>query len=102
MSRATQATPRPNDAVVVVVGKYLATGRHRARLIAAGWSLSVVVLIHFYMANLISILTVPSYEALVDSIEDVAAKPHVKFSTIRSTAVDAAILVTHSAGWLPR
>ena len=71
----------------------MADDRYRTRMMLGVWSLACVVLLNVYNGMLISILTVPSYTPVVNSIEDVAASSRVKFTTIRSTAVDATVLV---------
>ena len=75
-------------------GNELRDGRLSIRLVGAAWALSAVVIVGVYNGVFISLLTVPTYTPIVNSLDDLANSKDVKFVTIRSTAVDAAILVS--------
>lgn len=63
--------------------------------IGATWCLTSVVFIYVYTGVLTSLLAVPNYIPIINTLDELAASSTLKPVTIRSTAVDDMMLVSN-------
>ena len=59
----------------------------------ATWCLTSIVFIYVYTGVLTSILAVPGYAPIINTLDELATSSSVKPVTIKSTAVDDIMLV---------
>lgn len=65
-------------------------------IVGATWCLMTVILINAYASNLISFLTVPKLNPIVESFEDLAASRDLKLAVDTNSVIADQILVSHN------
>ena len=64
-----------------------------SRIVAALWCLTSVILVNSYTTTLVSYMTSTKLVPVIDSIEDLAAKPDYQFMVETSTSFESTMLV---------
>ena len=70
------------------------------RLVAAGWFLAAIVLVNVYNGTLVSFLTVPKYEPIVGTLDELARSKTLKLAVGKQTIVSQYFLVPKTIEFL--
>lgn len=73
--------------IISSIGAYLPNQRFSARLLAGSWCLAGFVITYAYTSTLVSYLSIPKYEPIVHSLEDLAESKTLQFVVGRDTPI---------------
>ena len=80
-------------AVLLAQGAYLPSNRLPLRFVAGSWCLIAVVLVYAYNGTLISYVSLPTHQPIVNTFEDLAASKTLRVTTQRGSLSADIILV---------
>jgi hypothetical protein len=76
------------------LGGYFQSNRLPLRVVAGSWCLIAVVLVYAYNSTLISYVSLPTHQPIVNTFEDLAASKTLRVTTQRGSLSAEIILVT--------
>ena len=79
--------------IYLFLGDSFTSSRNSLRLVAAGWFLAAIVLVNVYNGTLVSFLTVPKYEPIVGTLDELARSKTLKIAMAKQTIVSQYFLV---------